>query len=34
MQFMQDLLGTAWAYYVAFAILFLWWLIERAARKK
>ena len=34
MDFMRELLGSAWAYYVAFGILFAWWLIERASRKK
>ncbi len=35
---MQDIMyktfGSAWAYYVAFGILFVWWLVERFARKK
>lgn len=31
---MRDTFGSAWAYYVAFVILFAWWGIERAARKK
>ncbi len=31
---MRDLFGSAWAYYVAFGILFVWWLIERAAKRK
>lgn len=26
---MSEIFGPAWAYYVAFGILFVWWLIER-----
>lgn len=32
--FMRDTLGSAWAYYVAFGILFIWWIAEKTNRKK
>lgn len=31
---MRELFGSAWAYYVAFAIAGLWFVIERVGRKK
>ncbi len=31
---MRDLFGSAWAYYVAFGILFFWWLADKAMGKK
>lgn len=34
MDAMRDLLGSAWAYYVAFAILILWFAAYRGNRKK
>lgn len=30
---MRELFGSAWAYYVAFVILFVWWGIYRRVRK-
>lgn len=33
-EFMRSTFGSAWAYYVAFSILFAWWLIYRVGRKK
>lgn len=33
-QIMRDLFGSAWAYYVAFGILFAWWLIERSNKRR
>jgi hypothetical protein len=32
-EFMRSIFGSAWAYYVAFGILFAWWLIYRIGRK-
>ncbi len=29
MDAMRELLGPAWAYYVAFGILFVWWILAR-----
>jgi len=29
MDFMRELLGSGWAYYVAFGILFAWWILAR-----
>jgi hypothetical protein len=29
MDAMRELLGPGWAYYVAFGILFLWWVLVR-----
>lgn len=29
---MRELLGPAWAYYVAFGILFVWWLLAKVAK--
>ena len=26
---MRELLGSGWAYYVAFGILFLWWVLVK-----
>lgn len=34
MDFMYQTFGSAWAYYVAFGILFLWWLIQKFGSKK
>ena len=31
---MRELFGSAWAYYVAFAILGIWFVIERIGRRK
>ncbi len=31
-QFMRDILGAAWAYYVAFGILFAWWLLYKVTK--
>lgn len=33
MDFMREVFGSAWAYYVAFGILFVWWLVERINKK-
>lgn len=27
--FLREVLGPAWAYYIAFGILFVWWLLAR-----
>lgn len=32
MDFMYNAFGSAWAYYVAFGILFAWWLIYRITK--
>lgn len=29
---MRDLLGSGWAYYVAFATLFVWWIVAKASK--
>lgn len=28
-EFMRSIFGSAWAYYVAFASVFVWWLLAR-----
>lgn len=33
MDFMKELLGSSWAYYIAFGILIVWWTIERAGKR-
>lgn len=32
MEFMRDIFGSAWAYYVAFVMLFVWWAIYRKTK--
>lgn len=34
MDAMRDLLGSAWAYYVAFGILILWFAVQKGHGKK
>lgn len=29
---MRDLLGSGWAYYVAFGILFVWWILAKVSK--
>ncbi len=32
MDFMYNTFGSAWAYYVAFGILFFWWLFYKVTK--
>jgi len=31
--FMRNIFGSAWAYYIAFGILAAWWIVERSNKK-
>lgn len=33
-EFMRSTFGSAWAYYIAFGILIVWWVIERSNKKR